>query len=135
MDITSFILGISSVIVAALVAGVVIGLVKIKGLIRYQRELFSIIDNNAQNVYNELTAMKDNGDRRWRDHHRTLDSRLDKLIARIDVLEEKIDESEKFEALTQIKALDSRLYTVLSRIERLEKQSVSVNKNKQLLND
>lgn len=102
MDITSFILGISSVIVAALVAGVVIGLVKIKGLIRYQRDLGSTFDSNAQNVYNELTAMKDNDSRRWRDHHRTLDSRLDKLI---------------------------------SRIESLEKQSVSSNKNKQLLND
>ena len=135
MDITSFILGISSVIVSALVAGMVVGLVKIKGLIRHQRDLGSTFDSNAQNVYNELTAMKDNGDRRWRDHHRTLDSRLDKFIARLDVLEKKIDESEKFEALTQIKALDSRLYTVLSRIERLEKQSVSVNKNKQLLND
>lgn len=127
MDITSFILGISSVIVVALVAGVVIGLVKIRQLIRYQRDLGSIIDNNAQNVYNELTAMKDNNDRRWRDHHRSLDSRLDKLIARLDTLEKKIDESEQFD--TQIKALDSRLYTLLSRIESLEKQ------NKQLLND
>ena len=133
MDITSFILGISSVIVAALVAGVVIGLVKIKGLIRHQRDLGSTFDGNAQNVYNELTAMKDNGDRRWRDHHRTLDSRLDKLIARIDSVEKKIDESKQFD--TQIKALDSRLYTLFSRIESLEKQSVSSNKNKQLLND
>lgn len=102
MDITSFILGISSVIVAALVAGMVVGLVKIKGLIRHQRDLGSTFDSNAQNVYNELTAMKDNDGRRWRDHHRTLDSRLDKLISRID---------------------------------SLEKQSVSSNKNKQLLND
>ena len=89
MDITSFILGISSVIVVALVTGVVVGLVKIRQLIRYQRDLGSIIDNNAQNVYNELTAITDNDGRRWRDHHRTLDSRLDKLIARLDALEEK----------------------------------------------
>ena len=89
MDITSFILGISSVIVVALVTGVVVGLVKIRQLIRYQRDLGSIIDNNAQNVYNELTSITDNDDRRWRDHHRNLDSRLDKLIARLDALEEK----------------------------------------------
>ena len=89
MDITSFILGISSVIVVALVTGVVIGLVKIRQLIRYQRDLGSIIDNNAQNVYNELTSMTDKDERRWRDHHRTLDSRLDKLIDRLAVLEEK----------------------------------------------
>ena len=89
MDITSFILGISSVIVVALVTGVVIGLVKIRQLIRYQRELFSNIDNNAQIVSNELTAITDNEDRRWREHYRNLDSRLDKLIARLDALEEK----------------------------------------------
>ena len=59
MDITSFILGISSVIVVALVTGVVVGLVKIRQLIRYQRDLGSIIDNNAHNVYNELRAIQD----------------------------------------------------------------------------
>ena len=89
MDITSFILGISSVIVVALVTGVVIGLVKIRQLIRYQRDLGSIIDNNAQNVYNELTSMTDKDERRWDEHHRSLDSRLDKLISRIQLLEEK----------------------------------------------
>ena len=89
MDITSFILGISSVIVVALVTGVVIGLVKIRQLIRYQRDLGSIIDNNAQNVYNELTSMTDNNNRRWEEHYRSLDSRLDKLISRIGILEEK----------------------------------------------
>jgi len=89
MDITSFILGISSVIVVALVTGVVIGLVKIRELIRYQRDLGSIIDNNAQNVYNELTAITDNNNRRWEEHYRSLDSRLDKLILRIGILEEK----------------------------------------------
>lgn len=89
MDITSFILGISSVIVVALVTGVVIGLVKIQNLIKTQLGMSMLIDTNAQNVYNELTAITDNDDRRWRDHHRTLDSRLDKLIARLDALEEK----------------------------------------------
>lgn len=89
MDITSFILGISSVIVVALVTGVVIGLVKIRQLIRYQRDLGSIIDNNAQNVYNELTAIGDKDERKWREHHRHLDSRLDKIISRLDGLEEK----------------------------------------------
>ena len=89
MDITSFILGISSVIVVALVTGVVMGLVKIKELIRYQRDLGSSIDNNAQNVYNELTSMTDNNNRRWEENYRSLDSRLDKLILRIGVLEEK----------------------------------------------
>ena len=123
MDITSFILGISSVIVVALVTGVVIGLVKIRQLIRYQRDLGSIIDNNTQNVYNELTSISDKDERKWRDHHRHLDSRLDKIISRI----ESIEQPEWF--TTQIKGLDSRLYAVLSRIESLEKQ------NKQLLND
>ena len=89
MDITSFILGISSVIVVALVTGVVVGLVKIRQLIRYQRDLGSIIDNNAQNVYNELNAIQDADDKRWVEHRRSLDSRLDKLIARLDVLEDK----------------------------------------------
>lgn len=89
MDITSFILGISSVIVVALVTGVVIGLVKIQNLIKTQLGMSMLIDNNAQNVYNELTAITDNEDRRWREHHRNLDSRLDKLIARLDVLEDK----------------------------------------------
>jgi len=89
MDITSFILGISSVIVVALVTGVVIGLVKIRQLIRYQRDLGSIIDNNAQNVYNELNAIQDADARRWVEHRRSLDSRLDKLIDRLTLLEEK----------------------------------------------
>ena len=89
MDITSFILGISSVIVVALVTGVVIGLVKIRQLIRYQQDLGSTIDNNSQIVFNELTSITDNEDRRWREHHRTLDSRLDKLIDRLALLEEK----------------------------------------------
>ena len=89
MDITSFILGISSVIVAALVAGVVIGLVKIRHLIRYQLDLDTRIDNNAQNIYSELNAIQDADARRWVEHRRSLDSRLDKLIARLDVLEEK----------------------------------------------
>ena len=90
MDITSFILGISSVIVVALVTGVVVGLVKIRQLIRYQRDLGSIIDNNAQNVYNELTAIQDADDKRWVEHRRSLDSRLDKLIDRLALLEEKV---------------------------------------------
>lgn len=89
MDITSFILGISSVIVVALVTGVVVGLIKIKELIRYQRDLATIIDNNSQNVYSELTAITDNNNRRWEEHYRSLDSRLDKLILRIGILEEK----------------------------------------------
>lgn len=89
MDITSFILGISSVIVVALVTGVVVGLIKIKELIRYQRDLDTIIDNNSQNVYSELTAITDNNNRRWEEHQRSLDSRLDKLILRIGILEEK----------------------------------------------
>lgn len=89
MDITSFILGISSVIVVALVTGVVIGLIKIRQLIRYQRDLDTIIDNNSQNVYSELTAITDNNNRRWEEHYRSLDSRLDKLILRIGILEEK----------------------------------------------
>jgi len=123
MDITSFILGISSVIVVALVAGVVIGLVKIRQLNKTQLGMSMLIDNNAQNVYNELTAMTDKDERRWRDHHRNLDSRLDKIISRI----ESIEQPEWF--TSQIKGLDSRLYTVLSRIESLEKQ------NRQLLKD
>ena len=90
MDITSFILGISSVIVVALVTGVIVGLVKIRQLIRYQRDLGSIIDNNAHNVYNELTAIQDADDKRWTEHRRSLDSRLDKLIDRLAVLEEKV---------------------------------------------
>ena len=89
MDITSFILGISFVIVVALVAGVVIGLVKIRGLIRCQQDLSSIVDTNTQNLYNELSAMGDKDERKWRDHHRNLDSRLDKIISRIDLLDEK----------------------------------------------
>lgn len=89
MDITSFILGISSVIVVALVTGVVVGLVKIRQLIRYQLDLDTRIDTNAQNIYSELTSITDNDGRRWRDHHRTLDSRLDKLIDRLAILEEK----------------------------------------------
>ena len=135
MDITSFILGISFVIVVALVTGVVIGLIKIRELIRYQRDLATRIDNNEQNADEQLKVIADNDDRRWRDHHRTLDSRLDKLIARLDTLEKKIDESEQFDGQNRLKALDSRVYTLLSRIERLEKESVSSNKNKQLLND
>ena len=90
MDITSFILGISSVIVVALVTGVVVGLVKIRQLIRYQRDLGLIIDNNAQNVYNELNAIQDADDKRWVEHRRSLDSRLDKLIDRLALLEEKV---------------------------------------------
>ena len=90
MDITSFILGISSVIVVALVTGVVIGLVKIRQLIKYQRELFSNIDNNAQIVSNELNAIQDADARRWVEHRRSLDSRLDKLIDRLALLEEKV---------------------------------------------
>ena len=149
MDITSFILGISIVIVVALVTGVVIGLVKIRQLIRYQRDLGSIIDNNAQNVYNELTAITDNEIRRWEEHQRSLDSRLDKIISRVQILEKKIDDSKQFDGQIfdiQIKSLDSGLSTLqnwsrdintklLSRIETLEKESVSANKNKQLLND
>lgn len=89
MDITSFILGISSVIVVALVTGVVIGLVKIQNLIKTQLGMSMLIDTNAQNVYNELTAIQDADDKRWVEHRRSLDSRLDKLIARLDVLEDK----------------------------------------------
>ena len=89
MDITSFILGISSVIVVALVAGVVIGLVKIQNLIKTQLGMSMLIDTNAQNVYNELAAIQDADDKRWVEHRRSLDSRLDKLIARLDVLEDK----------------------------------------------
>ncbi len=90
MDITSFILGISSVIVVALVTGVVVGLVKIRQLIRYQRDLGTLIDNSAHNVYNELTAIQDADDKRWTEHRRSLDSRLDKLIDRLTLLEEKV---------------------------------------------
>ena len=90
MDITSFILGISSVIVVALVTGVVIGLVKIRQLIRYQRDLDTRIDTNAQNVYSELNAIQDADDKRWVEHRRSLDSRLDKLIDRLVLLEEKV---------------------------------------------
>jgi|APGre2960657404_1045060.scaffolds.fasta_scaffold45669_5 hypothetical protein len=89
MDITSFILGISSVIVVALVTGVVIGLVKIQNLIKTQLGMSMLIDTNAQNVYNELNAIQDADDKRWVEHRRSLDSRLDKLIARLDVLEDK----------------------------------------------
>ena len=89
MDITSFILGISSVIVVALVTGVVIGLIKIRQLIRYQRDLGSIIDNNQQSVFNELRSIFDSDEKKWEDHRRSLDSRLDKIISRIDLLEEK----------------------------------------------
>ena len=89
MDITSFILGISSVIVVALVTGVVIGLVKIQNLIKTQLGMSMLIDTNAQNVYNELAAIQDGDDKRWVEHRRSLDSRLDKLIARLDVLEDK----------------------------------------------
>jgi hypothetical protein len=88
MDITSFILGISSVIVVALVTGVVIGLVKIQNLIKTQLGMSMLIDTNAQNVYNELNAIQDADDKRWVEHRRSLDSRLDKLIARLDVLED-----------------------------------------------
>lgn len=126
MDITSFILGISFVIVVALVAGVVIGLVKIRGLIRCQQDLSSIVDTNAQNLYNEFSAMGDKDEQRWKDHYRNLDSRLDKIISRIESLE-SIEQPSLFTG--EIKALNSRLYTLLSRIESLEKQ------NKQLLND
>jgi len=89
MDITSFILGISSVIVVALVTGVVIGLVKIRQLIRYQRDLGSIIDNNQQSVFSKLRVIFDSDEKKWEDHRRSLDSRLDKIISRIDLLEEK----------------------------------------------
>ena len=90
MDITSFILGISSVIVVVLITGVVIGLVKVKQLFRYQRDLGTLIDNNQQNVFNELRGIWDAEEARWKDHNRILDSRLDKLIARLDVLESKV---------------------------------------------
>ena len=83
MDITSFILGISSVIVVALVTGVVVGLVKIRQLIRYQRGL-------EHNIYSELRAIQDADDKRWTEHRRSLDSRLDKLIDRLTLLEEKV---------------------------------------------
>lgn len=89
MDITSFILGISSVIVVALVTGVVIGLVKIQNLIKTQLGMSMLIDTNAQNVYNELNAIQDADDKRWVEHRRSLDSRLDKLIDRLTLLEEK----------------------------------------------
>lgn len=149
MDITSFILGISFVIVVALVTGVVIGLIKIKRLIGNQRDLWTAIGNNRQNVYKKLTAITDNEIRRWEEHQRSLDSRLDKIISRVQILEKKIDDSKQFDGQTfdiQIKALDSGLRTLqnwsrdintklLSRIETLEKESVSANKNKQLLND
>ena len=95
MDITSFILGISSVIVVALVTGVVIGLVKIQNLIRTQSGMSMLIDNNAQNVYNELTAIQDADDKRWVEHRRSLDSRLDKLIDRLAVLEKKVGITEQ----------------------------------------
>lgn len=90
MDITSFILGISSVIVVALVTGVVIGLVKIQNLIKTQLGMSMLIDTNAQNVYNELNAIQDADDKRWVEHRRSLDSRLDKLIDRLALLEEKV---------------------------------------------
>ena len=89
MDITSFILGISFVIVVALVAGVVIGLVKIRQLIRCQQDLSSIVDTNTENLYNQLSAMGEKDERKWRDHHRNLDSRLDKIISRIESLEKQ----------------------------------------------
>lgn len=90
MDITSFILGISSVIVVALVTGVVVGLVKIQNLIKTQLGMSMMIDTNAQNVYNELNAIQDADDKRWVEHRRSLDSRLDKLIDRLTLLEEKV---------------------------------------------
>ena len=64
--------------------------VTIPRLIRYQRDLATIIDNNAQNVYNELNAIQDADARRWVEHRRSLDSRLDKLIDRLALLEEKV---------------------------------------------
>ena len=95
MDITSFILGISSVIVVALVTGVVIGLVKIQNLIKTQLGMSMLIDTNAQNVYNELAAIQDADDKRWTEHRRSLDSRLDKLIDRLAVLEKKVGITEQ----------------------------------------
>ena len=129
MDITSFILGIFFVIVVASVVVMVIGSIK--------------------NVYDELKVIQDADDKRWEEHQRSLDSRLDKIISRVQILEKKIDDSKQFDGQIfdiQIKSLDSGLSTLqnwsrdintklLSRIETLEKESVSANKNKQLLND
>ena len=89
MDITSFILGISSVIVVALVTGVVVGLVKVRQIIKYQEDLSTKIEDTGVHIYNELMATANTENIRWSDHNRTLYSRLDKLINRLEVLEEK----------------------------------------------
>ena len=96
-----------------------------------------------------MKVIQDADDKRWEEHQRSLDSRLDKIISRVQILEKKIDDSKQFDGQIfdiQIKSLDSGLSTLqnwsrdintklLSRIETLEKESVSANKNKQLLND
>ena len=87
MDITSFILGITFMVVAGSLAVTIYNLVRVQKINRQvndDKEIsFKLHDSHARTLNDHANYNND----RWSEHHRSLDSRLDKLIYRIERLE------------------------------------------------
>lgn len=95
MDITSFILGIFAVIVVGLLTGIGYSIFKIKeqkrindGIMDDIGYINDKIESNAQHVHNSMYRDR-------RDFESKLDSRIDKLISRIEPLEKQLVSDDK----------------------------------------
>jgi hypothetical protein len=122
MDITSFSLGISFAVVVGMLAVTVYNLFRLQKMNKEIKEIsHSSVDNYRallesssmaiDGLYKEINIRRDENERQWSDHQRSLDSRLDKLIHRLDRLErERLGTTRDDEAISgRVKKLQKEL--------------------------
>jgi hypothetical protein len=122
MDITSFSLGISFAVVVGMLAVTVYNLFRVYKINNEIKEISrSSVDNyrallesssmTIDGLYKEMNLRRDENERQWSEHQRSLDSRLDKLIHRLDRLErERLGTSRDDEAISgRVKKLQKEL--------------------------
>ena len=87
MDITSFILGITFVVVVGSLAVTVYNLFRMQKISRQVNDNKEISYKLYDSYNHSMDEYTNYNDEKWSEHHSSLDSRLDKLIYRIERLE------------------------------------------------
>jgi hypothetical protein len=90
MDITSFILGIAFVVVAGSLAVTVYNLFRVQKISRQVNDNNEISYKLHDSCHRTMDEYTNYNNEKWSEHHRSLDSRLDKLIYRIERLERQV---------------------------------------------
>jgi hypothetical protein len=87
MDITSFILGITFVVVVGMLTVTVYNLLRVQKISRQVNDNKEISYKLHDSYNHSMDEYTNYNNEQWSEHHRSLDSRLDKLIYRIERLE------------------------------------------------